>query len=75
MARFRTILTSIGVSAAHPAAFAVVGLYAAAWLIFDRHTLDWQGVDPSVSAAKVKSKPMSALSPKAAAAIVNRRGR
>jgi low affinity Fe/Cu permease len=33
--------TRIGQAAGHPAAFAVVMLYALLWLLFDRATLDW----------------------------------
>ena len=34
----------LGQAAAHPAAFAVVILYALLWLIFDRHTFDFNAV-------------------------------
>jgi low affinity Fe/Cu permease len=36
--------TSLGQAAAHPAAFAVVVLYAAVWLVFDRKTFDFNAV-------------------------------
>jgi low affinity Fe/Cu permease len=36
--------TRLGQAAAHPAAFAVVILYALLWLIFDRHTFDFNAV-------------------------------
>ncbi len=36
--------TTLGQAAAHPAAFAVVLLYALAWLAFDRHTFDFNAV-------------------------------
>jgi len=42
--RLRRSLTRAGVGTSHPAAFAVVLIYTAAWIHFDRATLDWQGV-------------------------------
>jgi low affinity Fe/Cu permease len=36
--------THLGQAAAHPAAFAVVILYALLWLVFDRHTFDFNAV-------------------------------
>jgi low affinity Fe/Cu permease len=36
--------TTLGQAAAHPAAFAVVLLYALAWLVFDRQTFDFNAV-------------------------------
>ena len=39
---YRSWLTHIGVITSHPLAFVVVGLYVAAWLIFDRHSFGWQ---------------------------------
>ena len=36
--------TTLGQAAAHPAAFAVVLLYALAWLAFDRQTFDFGAV-------------------------------
>lgn len=40
----RRALTGIGVLTAHPAAFAVLGVYAVLWFIFERHSLNWHGV-------------------------------
>lgn len=37
-------LTSLGVFTARPAAFVVLGLYALAWIVFDRHSLDMHGM-------------------------------
>lgn len=39
----RPTLTKIGVLTAHPAAFLVVGIYVALWLIFSASTFDWHG--------------------------------
>lgn len=36
--------TQLGVLAAHPAAFAIVLVYAALWLMFEPATFDWHGV-------------------------------
>lgn len=36
--------TSLGQASAHPAAFAVVLLYALLWLVFDRKTFDFNAV-------------------------------
>jgi low affinity Fe/Cu permease len=36
--------TTLGQAAAHPAAFAVVILYALAWFVFDRKTFDFSAV-------------------------------
>ncbi|MFL5213548.1 MAG: low affinity iron permease family protein [Microvirga sp.] len=41
---FREWLTQLGVWTASPIAFAVVGLYALAWIIFDPESLNWHGV-------------------------------
>lgn len=38
------LFTTLGTLTAHPAAFALVGLYAAAWLILSPATLEWHGV-------------------------------
>lgn len=37
-------LTRVGVMTSRPAAFAIVVLYAFAWLLFDSATFDWHGV-------------------------------
>jgi len=39
----RSALTKIGVLTAHPAAFMIVFVYTAAWVIFEPETLDWHG--------------------------------
>ncbi|MDB5558646.1 MAG: hypothetical protein JWQ36_1580 [Enterovirga sp.] len=39
----RRSLTRLGTLSAHPAAFAIVLLYAALWYIFEHETLDWHG--------------------------------
>ncbi len=39
--RARASLTRLGVWTAHPAAFGVLAIYTAAWLIFRPSTLDW----------------------------------
>ena len=39
----RRTLTYFGELTAHPAAFALVLLYAALWFAFDRATMDWHG--------------------------------
>ena len=36
--------TAIGQAAGHPAAFAIVLLYAVLWFAFDRRTFDWNAV-------------------------------
>jgi len=36
-------LTKLGEWATHPAAFGLALLYAAAWLLFDRESFDFQG--------------------------------
>jgi low affinity Fe/Cu permease len=41
---YRSWLTHIGVATSHPLAFVVVGLYVAAWLIFNRQSFGWQSV-------------------------------
>lgn len=41
---FRHALTRLGEYASHPVAYGVVLTYALLWLIFDRATLDWNGV-------------------------------
>jgi low affinity Fe/Cu permease len=40
----RRWLTEIGVFTAHPAAFVVLVVYAAAWLVFQRETFDWHAL-------------------------------
>jgi low affinity Fe/Cu permease len=40
----RRWLTEIGVFTAHPAAFLVLVVYAAAWLVFQRETFDWHAL-------------------------------
>jgi low affinity Fe/Cu permease len=40
---FRSALTQLGVLSAHPAAFAVLALYAVSWAVFDPGSLDWHG--------------------------------
>jgi low affinity Fe/Cu permease len=40
----RHLLTSFGVRTSHPLVFVIVGFYVAAWMLFSRSTLDWQGV-------------------------------
>jgi low affinity Fe/Cu permease len=40
----RRMLTRVGESAAHPAAFGVLFLYAVLWLALAPESLDWQGV-------------------------------
>jgi low affinity Fe/Cu permease len=42
MDTIRRALTRIGVSASHPLAFVIVGLYVAVWLIVDGRSFDWQ---------------------------------
>ncbi len=42
MELIRRALTRIGVSASHPLAFVIVGIYVAAWLVLDRRSFDWQ---------------------------------
>jgi low affinity Fe/Cu permease len=42
MELIRRALTRIGVSASHPLAFVIVGLYVAIWLAVDRRSFDWQ---------------------------------
>jgi low affinity Fe/Cu permease len=39
----RHSLTTLGVFAAHPAAFAIVAAYGALWYFFQPHSLDWHG--------------------------------
>jgi low affinity Fe/Cu permease len=41
---FRRLLTELGVLTSRPVAFSVWALYAALWLVFDRATLNWNGV-------------------------------
>lgn len=43
MVLYRSWLTQAGVSTSHPLAFVVVGVYVAAWTIFDPHSFGWQG--------------------------------
>jgi low affinity Fe/Cu permease len=40
----RRTLTTMGTLTSHPAAFLIVGGYAALWFVFQRDTLDWHGV-------------------------------
>jgi low affinity Fe/Cu permease len=40
----RRWLTDLGVFAAHPAAFAILLVYAVAWVFFERETFDWHAV-------------------------------
>lgn len=42
--RLRHWLTSLGTATARPGAFGVVAIYAALWLVFERHTFDWHAV-------------------------------
>lgn len=42
MLAYRSWLTWLGVSTAHPGAFAVVGIYVAVWIALDPHSFDWQ---------------------------------
>jgi low affinity Fe/Cu permease len=44
MDRFRRILTALGVSTSHPAAFVVVFIYVGAWLAISPASLDWHAV-------------------------------
>jgi low affinity Fe/Cu permease len=37
-------LTQAGTLSANPAAFAIVIVYGALWLVFERHTFDWHGI-------------------------------
>ena len=39
---YRSWLTQIGVSTSHPLAFVVVGVYVAAWLLFEPQSFGWQ---------------------------------
>ncbi len=38
-----SILTKLGTLAARPAAFIVLLVYAALWVVFDPHSLNWHG--------------------------------
>jgi low affinity Fe/Cu permease len=40
----RRWLTRVGLSTAHPAAFCIIGVYVALWLIFSPATFRWAGV-------------------------------
>lgn len=40
----RATLTRFGTWTAHPAAFAIVLVYALLWLVFERDTFDWHAV-------------------------------
>jgi low affinity Fe/Cu permease len=40
----RHILTQLGTFTAHPAAFAIAGLYAALWFTYQPRTFDWHAV-------------------------------
>ena len=42
--RIRQSLTRLGEVTAHPAAFALIVLYALLWFAFDRKTLDWHAL-------------------------------
>jgi low affinity Fe/Cu permease len=42
--RFRQILTTLGVSTSHPAAFVVVIIYVGAWLVVSPASFDWHAV-------------------------------
>jgi low affinity Fe/Cu permease len=44
MQRLRAWLTRIGVATAHPAAFFILGIYVALWLIFDPRSFNWAGI-------------------------------
>jgi low affinity Fe/Cu permease len=44
IAGIRYLLTRLGVFTAHPAAFAIAGLYAGLWYRFEPETLNWPGV-------------------------------
>jgi low affinity Fe/Cu permease len=39
----RKALTWVGSVTAHPAAFVIVLVYAASWVVFDHESLDWHG--------------------------------
>jgi low affinity Fe/Cu permease len=41
---FRRTLTRLGELTAHPAAFAIVVVYGALWIVFQRDSFDWHGV-------------------------------
>lgn len=40
----RSGLTKLGVLSAHPAAFAILAIYAVSWAVLDPAGLDWHGV-------------------------------
>jgi len=40
----REMLTTIGTLTSRPAAFMILGAFAASWLIFEPETLDWHGI-------------------------------
>jgi low affinity Fe/Cu permease len=42
MMQYRSWLTQVGVSTSHPLAFVIVGVYVAAWLLFDPQSFGWQ---------------------------------
>ena len=44
MDRFRRILTLLGVSTSHPAAFMIVFMYVVAWLAISPASFDWHAV-------------------------------
>jgi len=44
IASVRSTLTHLGVLAAHPAAFVIVGLYVAIWYVVEQETLDLHGI-------------------------------
>jgi low affinity Fe/Cu permease len=44
MHRFRRILTTLGVSTSHPAAFMIVFVYVGAWLTVSPASFDWHAV-------------------------------
>jgi low affinity Fe/Cu permease len=43
MMPYRSWLTGVGVATSHPAAFFVVGIYVALWLMLNPHSFGWQG--------------------------------
>lgn len=40
----RRALTRLGAMAAHPMAFAIVAMYAVAWIVLSPQTLEWHGI-------------------------------
>jgi low affinity Fe/Cu permease len=41
--RLRSYFTRLGELTAHPAAFAILIVYAVGWAVFDRESFDWHG--------------------------------